>query len=67
MAGTVESRFDANEIEVVLPHSSFYTEAMERISDWATGRSGPAGTPVQEFARMTADDVEKRPGVVWRG
>lgn len=67
MAGTVETHFHANEVEVTLPHSSFYTAAKEKISDWATGRAGPAGTPVDDFARVIADDVEKRQGVVWRG
>jgi short-subunit dehydrogenase len=67
MAGTVESLFHANEVEVTLPSSSYYTAAREVISKLATGEVGPRSTSLQSFAQMVVEDIEKRDGVVWRG
>jgi hypothetical protein len=58
MAGTVESLFHANEVEVTLPSSSYYTAAREVISKLATGEVGPRSTSLQSFAQMIVEDIE---------
>ncbi|KAE8154394.1 hypothetical protein BDV25DRAFT_126495 [Aspergillus avenaceus] len=67
MVGTVTTTFHANEPEVILPPTSRYTAIRDTISQWATGKAGPKGCSVTEFAELIVDDVLGGNGVIWRG
>ncbi|ROV95992.1 hypothetical protein VMCG_07958 [Cytospora schulzeri] len=69
MVGTVTTPFHANEPDVELPPSSYYSVIRETIQQWAKGEAGPnkRGSAEDLAAELVDDIVGNASGQVWKG